>query len=197
MLMAQVLQSIPSTFHCTFSIVQNYQTYLSACFEKRNTITTVLQRLYDVGQAYGLASYFCIMEWTYTLENIDDVAMRFWQMAGDKKIFAFNGQMGAGKTTFIHALCERKGVTSTISSPTFSIINDYECGQETVYHMDLYRLKDETEAQRAGVEDALYSGNICLVEWPEKAPGIFPDGTVYVSIELVDEKTRRMTITGI
>lgn len=137
------------------------------------------------------------MEWIYTLENIKDVARKFWQTAGDKKLFAFNGQMGAGKTTFIHALCEVKGVTSTVSSPTFSIINDYDCGLETVYHMDLYRLKDETEAQRAGVEDVLYSGNICLVEWPEKASGIFPDDTVYVSIELVDGKTRRLRINGI
>ena len=137
------------------------------------------------------------MEWIYTLENIKDVARKFWQMAGDKKLFAFNGQMGAGKTTFIHALCEVKGVTSTVSSPTFSIINDYDCGLETVYHMDLYRLKDETEAQRAGVEDALYSGNICLVEWPEKALGIFPEDTVYVSIQLLDEKTRQLRINGI
>lgn len=137
------------------------------------------------------------MEWIFKLDTIKETARLFWEAAGDNKVFAFYGQMGAGKTTFINALCEAKGVTSTISSPTFSIINDYECSGETVYHMDLYRLKDETEAQRAGVEDALYSGNICLVEWPEKAPGIFPDGTVYVSIELVDEETRRMTIKGI
>lgn len=137
------------------------------------------------------------MEWIFKLDTIKETAWLFWEAAGDKKVFAFYGQMGAGKTTFINALCEAKGVTSTISSPTFSIINDYECSGETVYHMDLYRLKDETEAQRAGVEDALYSGNICLVEWPEKAPGIFPEDTVYVSIELVDEETRRMTIKGI
>lgn len=137
------------------------------------------------------------MEWIFKLDTIKEAARLFWEAAGNKKVFAFYGQMGAGKTTFIYALCEAKGVTSIISSPTFSIINDYECGGVTIYHMDLYRLKDETEAQRAGVEDALYSGNICLVEWPEKAPGIFPEDTVYVSIELVDEETRRITIKGI
>ncbi|MBK6936424.1 MAG: tRNA (adenosine(37)-N6)-threonylcarbamoyltransferase complex ATPase subunit type 1 TsaE [Chitinophagaceae bacterium] len=137
------------------------------------------------------------MEWTYTLDEIKSAAAAFWKTQAGKKVFAFYGQMGAGKTTFVIALCEAKGVSSTVSSPTFSIINDYDCGLETIYHMDLYRLKDETEAQRAGVEDALYSGNFCLVEWPEKAPGIFPEDTVYVSIDVVDEKTRRLKINGI
>ena len=88
-----------------------------------------------------------------------------------------------------------------VGSPTFSIINEYEYDCEgtkkVMFHIDLYRLKDEEEAIRTGVEDALYSGYICLVEWPEKAPGIFPDDAVHVSIELVDIKTRHLKITNI
>ena len=103
--------------------------------------------------------------------------------------------MGAGKTTFIHALCEGMGVKDVVSSPTFSIINQYKAGNgQTIYHMDLYRIKDESEALNAGVEDCLYSGNTCLVEWPEKAPGIFPDDTLHISITYVDDNTRKLQI---
>jgi len=105
---------------------------------------------------------------------------------------------GAGKTTFIHALCEVMGVKGTISSPTFSIINQYTAANgNSIYHMDLYRLKDENEAINAGVEDCLYSGNICLVEWPEKAPGIFPDGTLHVNITMLDTNTRKIETIAI
>ena len=106
----------------------------------------------------------------------------------------FHGNMGAGKTTFIHALCELKGVTDVVGSPTFSIINEYSFADGMIYHIDLYRLKDEEEAMRAGVEDCLYSDHICFVEWPEKAPGIFPADTVHVSIEMIDSETRHLTV---
>jgi tRNA threonylcarbamoyladenosine biosynthesis protein TsaE len=103
--------------------------------------------------------------------------------------------MGAGKTTFIHALCEVLKVKGAISSPTFSIINQYTTEMNTtIYHMDLYRLKDEQEAINAGVEDCLYSGNTCLVEWPEKAPGIFPGDTLHVTITLVNANTRKLNV---
>ena len=150
------------------------------------------------------------MDSTFSLDDIHHVAAAFWKNAGASKIFAFHGTMGAGKTTFIHALCDVKGVKDVVGSPTFSIINEYawapaptpgeeqatgtEATKEVLYHMDLYRLKDKEEAIRAGVEDALHSGNICLVEWPENAPGIFPATTVDVYIELVDSKTRRLKI---
>jgi tRNA threonylcarbamoyladenosine biosynthesis protein TsaE len=141
------------------------------------------------------------MEWHFSLENINDVAKDFWKAVNGKTVFAFHGQMGAGKTTFIHALCDVKGVKDVVGSPTFSIINEYEYDCEgtkkALFHMDLYRVKDDEEALRAGIEDALYSGYICLVEWPEKAPGIFPDDTVHVFIELVDDKTRRLKIADI
>lgn len=141
------------------------------------------------------------MEWTFSLDNINEVAKEFWKATAGKTVFAFHGQMGAGKTTFIHAICDAKNVKDVVGSPTFSIINEYEYDCEgtkkVMFHIDLYRLKDEEEAIRTGVEDALYSGYICLVEWPEKAPGIFPDDTVHVWIELIDSRTRRLKITNI
>lgn len=141
------------------------------------------------------------MEWTFSLDNINEVANKFWKATAGKTVFAFHGQMGAGKTTFIHAVCDAKKVKDVVGSPTFSIINEYEYDCEgtkkVMFHIDLYRLKDEEEAIRTGVEDALYSGFICLVEWPEKAPGIFPDDTVHVWIELIDSRTRRLKITNI
>jgi tRNA threonylcarbamoyladenosine biosynthesis protein TsaE len=141
------------------------------------------------------------MEWTFSLDNISEVAEEFWKAVEGRTVFAFQGQMGAGKTTFIHALCDAKGVKDVVGSPTFSIINEYEylCADisKALFHMDLYRLNSEEEAQRAGVEDALYSGCICLVEWPEKAHGIFPEDKVDVVIEVVDEGTRRLKIEGI
>ncbi len=141
------------------------------------------------------------MESDFSLENINSVAENFWKETEGKTVFAFHGGMGAGKTTFIHALCDAKGVKDVVGSPTFSIINEYEYDCEgtkkVIFHVDLYRLKDEEEAMRAGVEDALYSGYICLVEWPEKAPSIFPDNTVHVQIELIDTQTRRLIFTDI
>lgn len=140
------------------------------------------------------------MDRVFSLDNINDVAKECWKLFGDGRVVAFHGEMGAGKTTFIHALCEEKGVKDTVGSPTFSIINEYaydcEGTPRVLFHMDLYRLKDEAEAAQAGVEDALYSGYTCLVEWPEKAPGIFPDGTIHVYIELVDTQTRRIKIAN-
>ncbi len=143
------------------------------------------------------------MEWVFSLDNINLVAKECWTAFGSNDVIAFHGEMGAGKTTFIHALCEVKGVKDTVGSPTFSIINEYayvpadigsEGTKKILFHMDLYRLKDEAEAVQAGVEDALYSGNTCFVEWPEKAPGIFPAGTIHAWLELVDDKTRRIKI---
>jgi tRNA threonylcarbamoyladenosine biosynthesis protein TsaE len=133
-------------------------------------------------------------EWMFTLDTIQAVAAGFWQRFGGRKVFAFHAQMGAGKTTFIHALCDVMKVSSRVSSPTFSIINEYGYEGGIVYHIDLYRLKDEEEAIRTGAEDCLYSGNICLVEWPERAPAMFPADTVHVYLEAVDEQTRLMRV---
>jgi tRNA threonylcarbamoyladenosine biosynthesis protein TsaE len=138
------------------------------------------------------------MELKFSLEDIKETATRFWKMAGNIKVFAFHGEMGAGKTTFIHALCDVKGVKDAVTSPTFSIINEYSYKEEGVekkiFHLDLYRLKDEEEATRAGIEDCLYNDNVCLVEWPEKAPGIFPAETLHVYIEVIDSVNRNLRI---
>lgn len=137
--------------------------------------------------------YLYIMELTFTLNNIQAAAQQFLQQLNDKKVIALNGQMGAGKTTFIHALCDLLQVTSSVSSPTFSIINQYSYPGGTLYHLDLYRLKDAEEAMQAGVEDCFYSGNLCFVEWPERALPLFPEDTIWVSISVVNEQTRCVT----
>jgi tRNA threonylcarbamoyladenosine biosynthesis protein TsaE len=134
------------------------------------------------------------MEWAFTLTEIDDIARSFWELFPDKKIYAFQGNMGAGKTSFISALCRIKKVREVTGSPTFSIINEYSYPDGDIYHMDLYRLKDEEEAIKAGVEDCLYSGEICMVEWPDRAPGIFPEETLGIFFENQDENTRKITV---
>jgi tRNA threonylcarbamoyladenosine biosynthesis protein TsaE len=142
--------------------------------------------------------YLCPVKISYKLKEIKEAALEFWDAVNDKKVIAFHGKMGAGKTTFIHALCEVKGVKDAVGSPTFSIINEYFFAEGNrhgkIFHIDLYRLKDEEEARRAGVEDCFYSDHICFVEWPEKAPGILPSGTLHVFIEAVDTQTRHLII---
>jgi tRNA threonylcarbamoyladenosine biosynthesis protein TsaE len=132
------------------------------------------------------------MEWILTLDNMAETANAFWQAHEDRRVFAFQGEMGSGKTTFIHALCDSKKVSSPVGSPTFSIINEYACPEGRIFHIDLYRLKDEEEAVRAGIEDCLYSGDICLVEWPSVAPALFPKGTVTVSLTILDPHSRKI-----
>lgn len=138
------------------------------------------------------------MEYRVLLEHLGEFAVQFWRRAGNEKRFAFHGPMGAGKTTLIMALCKAKGVKESMGSPTFSIINQYtysDQGQENIiYHMDLYRLKDEEEVIQAGVEDCLYSGSICLVEWPDKAPGLFSDQTVHIYIDMVNTQERHVKV---
>ena len=130
----------------------------------------------------------------FTLEDIKAVATQVYEAAGDRKVWALWGEMGAGKTTFIHALCENLGVTSAIGSPTYSIINEYKSAcAGIIYHMDWYRLKDEEEALQAGVEDALFSGNLCLVEWPERAEGILTEDCFHITIEAKNEVTRSIS----
>lgn len=138
------------------------------------------------------------MEWEFSLDNIHGVAKECWLAIGDKKVVAFHGEMGAGKTTFIHAMSEAIGVKNSMGSPTFSIINEYEydCAgtKRQLFHLDLYRLKDNAEAIQAGVEDVLFSGNVCMVEWPEKAPGVFPVDTLHLYIESARNGMRLLKI---
>jgi tRNA threonylcarbamoyladenosine biosynthesis protein TsaE len=139
------------------------------------------------------------MELTFSLTGIREAAASFWtqfdKLSG-ARVIAFHGQMGAGKTTFIHALCDVKQVKDVVGSPTFSIINQYNYTEEgkekRIFHIDLYRLKDEEEAIQAGIEDCFYSGHICLVEWPDRAGGLLPENTLHVELTIVDSSTRRL-----
>jgi tRNA threonylcarbamoyladenosine biosynthesis protein TsaE len=134
------------------------------------------------------------VQYTLTKENIHSVAKELLQQLEQYNVWAFNAAMGSGKTTFIHALCDIMGVRDAVGSPTFSIINQYQSADgKMIYHLDLYRIKDEEEAIQAGVEDVLYSGDLCFVEWPDKAADLFPENTVYLTIEIVDTNTRRIT----
>jgi len=134
----------------------------------------------------------------FNKEQLTTAANQLLQIAGDTKVFAFHGEMGAGKTTFIHALCDAKSVKDVVGSPTFSIINEYayDCDgtKRMLFHIDLYRIKDEAEAIQAGVEDCLYSGHTCFVEWPDKARGLFPADTMHVYLSVIDSQTRQLSI---
>jgi tRNA threonylcarbamoyladenosine biosynthesis protein TsaE len=134
------------------------------------------------------------MKITYSLLEIAEVARQFVNQLKEAKVFAVKGAMGAGKTTFIHAVCDALEVSSVVGSPTYAIINEYAYPEGKIFHIDLYRLKDEEEALQAGVEDCLYSGNLCFVEWPERAPGLFPEQTKQIMIEAVSEQTRLLSI---
>ena len=116
------------------------------------------------------------------LDNIRESAREFINNIGSHKVFAFYGKMGAGKTTFIKAICEELGVDDVITSPTFAIINEYSGKDETIYHFDFYRIKKLEEVYDMGYEDYFYSGALCFIEWPELIEEILPDDAVRVSI---------------
>jgi len=135
------------------------------------------------------------MDVLFTLPQIQSAAATFLGALNNHHLVALHGEMGAGKTTFVHAVCDELGVQNAVSSPTFSIINEYTTAAgKTIYHLDLYRLKSVQEAIDAGVEDCFYSGNLCLVEWPEIAPAIFPEDTLHVHIEIAGNDERRLVI---
>jgi len=135
---------------------------------------------------------------TLSLDHLNDFATSFLNHVGNQKVFAFHGAMGAGKTTIISALCKAKGVEDVTGSPTFSIINEYayvENGlQQQLFHIDLYRLKNGEEAIAAGVEECLFSGALCFIEWPERAPQLFDEDTTHLIITPADETTRVVRI---
>jgi len=124
-----------------------------------------------------------------SLEHIRAAAREFIENMGQSRVFAFYGKMGAGKTTFVKAICEELGVEDVITSPTFAIINEYE-GDETIYHFDFYRIKKLEEVYDMGYEDYFYSGAFCFIEWPELIEEILPDDAVRVSITEQDDSSR-------
>lgn len=133
-----------------------------------------------------------------SLAGIEAAAKEFVARMGDDTVFAFYGEMGAGKTTFINALCRVLGVEDdATSSPSFSIVNEYrsDTTAELIYHFDLYRLENAEEAFDIGIEDYFDSGALCLLEWPERIEDILPFDTVKVSIVVNDDETRQIVIT--
>ena len=135
-----------------------------------------------------------------SLEQLPEVARQFMAQMGDYTVYAFYGEMGAGKTTFINALCKELGVETDItSSPSFAIINEYrsDTTAELIYHFDCYRLENEAEAQDIGAEDYFDCGALCFIEWPERNEGLLPDDTVRVDIIVNpddDSRTLKMTL---
>ncbi|MGN0213893.1 MAG: tRNA (adenosine(37)-N6)-threonylcarbamoyltransferase complex ATPase subunit type 1 TsaE [Muribaculaceae bacterium] len=132
-----------------------------------------------------------------SLDAIGAAAQEFIDAMGDFSVFAFYGEMGAGKTTFINALCAEMGVEDVTNSPSFSIVNEYrsETTAELIYHFDFYRLEDEREAEDIGVDDYFESGAVCLIEWPERIDNLLPDHTVRVDIKPADDGSRTITLT--
>lgn len=128
-----------------------------------------------------------------SLDTIQEAAKEFINRMGEGKEFAFYGKMGAGKTTFIKALCETLGVKDVITSPTFSLINEYTDGKgNSIYHFDFYRIKKLEEVYDMGYEDYFYSGNLCLLEWPELIEEILPENVIKVTIEEQADGTRKL-----
>ena len=125
-----------------------------------------------------------------SLENIREAAKRFIHEIGERKVFAFYGKMGAGKTTFIKAICEELGVEDVITSPTFAIINEYTATDGVVYHFDFYRIKKLEEVYDMGYEDYFYSGALCFIEWPELIEEVLPEDAVKVTITEQADGTR-------
>lgn len=135
------------------------------------------------------------MNLTFSLEEIHEAARSFvWEMDGHT-LFALYGKMGAGKTTFIKAVCRELGVADEVNSPTFSLVNEYRSDTtgELIYHFDFYRINKPEEAYDFGYEDYFYSGALCFIEWPELIEELLPEDTVKVTIEETPGGTRRLT----
>ncbi len=130
-----------------------------------------------------------------SLDTIDGAAIEFIRRMGDRTVFAFRGGMGAGKTTFIKAICENLGVEDVINSPTFAIVNEYRSDSaELIYHFDFYRINKIEEVYDFGYEDYFYSGSLCFIEWPELIEELLPNDTVNVSISILPDGSRNVDI---
>ena len=133
-----------------------------------------------------------------SLDKIDEAAVEFIRAMGDNTVFAFHGDMGAGKTTFIKAICENLGVSDTINSPTFAIVNEYRSDSgELIYHFDFYRINKIEEVFDFGYEDYFYSGSLCFIEWPEKAEGLIPPIDWQVTINFLNDERRELIINAL
>jgi tRNA threonylcarbamoyladenosine biosynthesis protein TsaE len=139
-----------------------------------------------------------LMSQTYDLSALSEIADQLVEHVRLYEVVTFEGDLGAGKTTLIKALCKSLGVHDMVSSPTFALVNEYEATnlapRTRVYHIDLYRLEAEEEAIRAGIEDHLYSGDLCLVEWPQRAWGIIPDHALRVILASPEIDHRHISV---
>ena len=129
-------------------------------------------------------------------ETIGEAAREFIKLIGERTVFAFYGKMGAGKTTFIKAMCQELGVSDTVTSPTFSLVNEYRSDTtgELIYHFDFYRIKKLDEVYDMGYEDYFYSGALCFIEWPELIEELLPEDAVKVTIEEEPDGTRTIKL---
>ena len=125
-----------------------------------------------------------------SIDTIREAAREFIEKMGDHKVFAFYGKMGAGKTTYVKAICEELGVNDVITSPTFAIVNEYEAHDASIYHFDFYRIKKIEEVYDMGYEDYFYSGGLCFIEWPELIEDLLPEDAVKVTISVNDNDER-------
>ncbi len=135
------------------------------------------------------------MEIIYTLDKIQDAAKNILTYCNGYKIFTFTGDLGAGKTTFIKAMCSQLGVLETVTSPTYSLIQEYRTEDELIiYHMDFYRINSPQEAMEAGAEEIISSGAFCMIEWPDKVNRLLPDNVAKLNIIFLKEQQRKMVV---
>ena len=127
------------------------------------------------------------------LDTIREAAHEFIRLIGERRVIAFYGKMGSGKTTFIKALCEELGVNDVITSPTFAIVNEYTANEESIYHFDFYRIKKLEEVYDMGFEEYFYSGNYCFIEWPELVEPLLPEDTLRVCISEQPDGSRTVS----
>ena len=134
-----------------------------------------------------------------SLEHIHEAAREFIAAMGDNTVFALYGKMGAGKTTVIKALCQELGVEDVVTSPTFAVINEYrsDIAGELIYHFDFYRIKKLEEVYDMGYEDYFYSGALCFIEWPELVEELLPGNTIKVTIEELEDGSRKLTMENL
>jgi len=131
------------------------------------------------------------------VDKLDEAAKQLIAFGGGEKIFLFYGDMGAGKTTLIKSLCKCLGASENITSPTFSIVNEYEGKDARIFHFDFYRLKNQDEALDMGYEEYFYSGNYCFIEWPEKISGLLPPHYIRINIQVLEDDQRLLTFAKI
>lgn len=129
--------------------------------------------------------------------ELEHAAAEILQNFANYRIFLLYGEMGAGKTTLVNALCRALGVTDPTSSPTFSIVNEYQGKEHSIYHFDFYRLKEEEEALDMGYEDYFYTDAYCFIEWPEKIPNLLPEDALKINIEVLSPTSRNLSITAL